>query len=79
MKHKHIPIGKILGIPIYLDPSWFLIFALITWMLAQNYFPLEFKNWTILSYWLVGFITSIFFFLSILLHESGHSIIAKKY
>jgi Zn-dependent protease/CBS domain-containing protein len=79
MKHKHILIGKILGIPIYLDYSWFLILALLTWMLAQNYFPLEFKNWTKFSYWLVGFITSIFFFLSILLHELSHSIIAKKY
>lgn len=79
MKHKHFQIGKFLGIPIYLDYSWFLILALLTWMLAQSYFPLEFKNWTILSYWLVAFITSIFFFLSILFHEFGHSIIAKKY
>ena len=79
MKKKHIPIGKFLGIPIYLGYSWFLILALLTWMLAQSYFPLEFKNWTISSYWLVGFITSIFFFLSILLHEFGHSIIAIKY
>ena len=79
MKHKHIPIGKILGIPIYLDYSWFIILALLTWVLAQNYFPLEFNNWTKFSYWLVGFITSIFFFLSILLHEFGHSIIAIKY
>ncbi len=79
MKHKHISIGKILGIPIYLDYSWFLILALLTWVLAQSYFPLEFKNWTKFSYWLVGFITSIFFFLSILLHELSHSIIARKY
>ena len=79
MKHKHIPIGKFLGIPVYLDYSWFLILALLTWMLAQSYFPLEFKNWTKFSYWTVGFITSILFFISILLHEFGHSIIAIKY
>ena len=79
MKDKHIPIGKILGIPIYLDYSWFLILAVLTWMLAQSYFPVEFKNWTQFSYWSVGFITSIFFFISILLHEFGHSVIAIKY
>lgn len=79
MKYKYIHVGKILGIPIYLDYSWFLILALLTWMLAQNYFPLEFKNWTKLSYWLVGSITSIFFFISIVLHELGHAIIAKNY
>jgi Zn-dependent protease/CBS domain-containing protein len=79
MKNKHIQVGKILGIPIYLDYSWFLILALLTWMLAQSYFPLEFKNWSKLAYWSAGFITSIFFFFSILLHEFGHAIIAKKY
>ncbi len=79
MKDKHIQVGKILGIPIYLDYSWFLILALLTWMLAQSYFPNEFKNWTEFSYWLVAFITSILFFISILLHEFGHSIIAIKY
>ncbi len=79
MKPKQFSIGKILGIPIHLDYSWFLILALLTWMLAQKYFPLEFKNWTIFSYWTVGFMTSILFFISILLHEFGHSIIAIKY
>jgi len=79
MKDKHLSIGKILGIPIYLDYSWFLILAILTWMLAESYFPVEFKNWAQSSYWLDGFVTSIFFFISILLHEFGHSVIAKEY
>ncbi len=79
MKDKHIQVGKFFGIPIYLDFSWFLILVLLTWVLAQNYFPNEFKNWTVFSYWTAGFITSILFFISILLHEFGHSLIAIKY
>ena len=79
MKDKHILIGRILDIPIYLDYSWFLVLALITWMLAADYFPVEFKNWSVLTYWVVGLVTSIFFFVSILLHELGHSVIAKNY
>ena len=79
MRDKHISLGKIIGIPINLDYSWFLILALLTWMLAQSYFPQEFKNWSQFSYWTVALITSIFFFISILLHELGHSIIARKY
>jgi Zn-dependent protease len=75
---KHIFIGKILEIPIYLDYSWFLILAILTWMLAESYFPVEFKNWAQSSYWLDGFMTSIFFFISILLHEFGHSVIEKN-
>ena len=79
MKDKHISIGNILGIPIYLDYSWFLILALVTWILAQSYFPQEFKDWPVISYWVIGFLTSIIFFVSILLHELGHSILAKRY
>jgi len=41
----NIPLSRILGIPINLDHSWFLIFALLTWMLGSNYYPSEFKNW----------------------------------
>jgi hypothetical protein len=37
-----IPIGRVLGIPIDLDYSWFLIAVLITWVLAVNYYPVEF-------------------------------------
>ena len=79
MKDKHISVGKLLGIPIYLDYSWFLILMLLTWILAESYFPMEFKNWDKIAYWLVALLTSIFFFLSILLHELGHSVIAKKF
>jgi hypothetical protein len=33
-----------------LDYSWFLIFALFTWSLAESYYPAEFKNWPQLLY-----------------------------
>ena len=34
MTGRVIPLGRIAGIPIRLDSSWFLIFALVTWTLA---------------------------------------------
>jgi Zn-dependent protease len=79
MNKNTIPLGRILGIPIGLDLSWFLIFILITWMLAGSYFPGEFKNWPTSQYWLVGALTAILFFVSVLLHELGHSILALHY
>ena len=79
MREKNISLGKITGIPINLDYSWFLILALLTWMLAQSYFPVEFKNWSVVSYWIAGLITSLLFFVSILLHELGHSVVARRY
>lgn len=77
--HSSITIGKVFGIPIGLDFSWFLIFALITWMLATSYFPAEFHNWSTTVYWLVGAITSLLLFVSVMLHELGHSVIALRY
>jgi Zn-dependent protease/CBS domain-containing protein len=79
MNRNTLPLGRILGIPIGIDPSWFLVFALVTWTLAASYFPSEFKNWPVAQYWIVGGITAILFFVSVVLHELGHSVVALRY
>ncbi len=79
MTRHNIPLGRILGIPIGLDYSWFVIFGLLTWMLAGSYYPAEFKNWPPFLYWFVGAVTAIMLFVSVLLHELGHSVVALQY
>lgn len=79
MTRQNIPLGKIFGIPVGLDYSWFLIFALLTWMLATSYYPAQFKHWPPLLYWLMGAVTTIMLFVSVLLHELGHSVVALWY
>jgi Zn-dependent protease/CBS domain-containing protein len=79
MTRHTIPLGRVLGIPVGLDYSWFLIFALLTWILATGYYPTEFRNWPPLLYWLTGAVTAIMLFVSVLLHELGHSVIALRY
>ena len=79
MTRHNIPVGRVLGIPIGLDYSWFVIFGLLTWMLAGSYYPAEFKNWPPLMYWLVGAATALLLFVSVLLHELGHSVVALRY
>ncbi len=74
-----IPIGRILGIPIDLDYSWFLIAGLLTWLLAANYYPAEFRGGTSVEYWLMGAVTAVLFFVSILVHELAHSLVALRY
>jgi Zn-dependent protease len=48
-------------------------------MLAGSYYPGEFKDWPPLLYWLMGTVTVIMLFVSILLHEFGHSVLALRY
>ncbi|MFQ5854613.1 MAG: site-2 protease family protein [Anaerolineae bacterium] len=70
--------GRIFGIPIGVHSSWFLVAALITWSLASGYFPQEYPGWTRMTYWIVGVITAILFFASVLIHELGHSVVALR-
>jgi len=72
-------LGRILGIPIGLDYSWFLIFVLITVTLATLYYPAEFQNWAESLYWIAGAVTAIMLFVSVLLHELGHAVVALRY
>lgn len=79
MIKQSISLGRIFNIPIGLDYSWFLVFALITWSLATSYFPLEFTHWPTAEYWTVGAVTAVLFFVCVLLHELGHSVVALRY
>jgi Zn-dependent protease/CBS domain-containing protein len=74
-----IPVGRIFGITIDLDYSWFLIFGLLTWILAVSYYPMELKNWSPAGYWFMGAATALLLFVSVLLHELGHSVVAKRF
>lgn len=79
MSRHGIPIGRIFGISIDLDFSWFLIVGLLTWMLAASYFPAQYQGWTAGEYWLIGFLTALLLFASVLIHELAHSLVAQHY
>jgi Zn-dependent protease/predicted transcriptional regulator len=71
-------IGRVLGIPINLHPSWFVIFSLITFSLATQ-FTQQHPHWSIGQRWSLGVLTSLLFFGSVLLHELAHSVVAIRY
>jgi len=73
-----IRLGRILGIPIYLHPSWFLIFLLITLSLRMQ-FTSQHPHWTATQHWALGIITSVLFFASVIFHELSHSVVAMRY
>jgi Zn-dependent protease/predicted transcriptional regulator len=73
-----LEIGRVWGIPIRLHVSWLLIFGLVTWSLAGGFLPAEYPGWSPPAYWLVAAVTALCFFASILLHELGHSWVARR-
>ncbi len=71
-------LGKVLGIPIRLHVTWFIVAVLVTVSLATGFFPGQYGDWSPLTYWLVGGVTAVLFFASVLLHELGHSVLALR-
>lgn len=71
-------LGRIFGIPIYIHTSWFIILALITVTVAEQY-KYEHPHWTVTQHWSLGLITSLLYLASILFHELSHSVVARHY
>jgi Zn-dependent protease len=71
-----LQLGKILGIPIGINYTWFIVFALVTLSLATGYFPSRYSEWSVGGYLGIGLLTSVLFFASVLAHELAHSVVA---
>ncbi|MEO1069025.1 MAG: site-2 protease family protein [Cyanobacteria bacterium J06638_6] len=67
-------IGAIVGIPLFIDSSWFIILLLVT--VSYGLEPSWHSAWGNLA-WAMGFALALLLFASVLLHELGHSIAAK--
>ncbi len=70
-------IGKIFGIDIYIHISWVIILVLLTWSLAVGWFPVLYHGFSAVTYWVLGFIAAVLLFVSVLLHELAHSVVAR--
>lgn len=73
-----VSLGRLAGIHISIDYSWFIIFALVIWSLAAGYFPRSYPGQTTGAYWLAGLIATLFFFTSILVHELSHALMSRR-
>jgi len=70
-------LGKIFGIQFRLHYSWFIIFILITVSLSWQYFPSNYPDWPLALYWIMGLVTSLLFFTSVVAHELAHSLVGR--
>jgi Zn-dependent protease/predicted transcriptional regulator len=73
-----VRLGKIMGIPIRIHYTLWLVFALIAWSLAAGYMPQQYPGLSVMTYWMIGIISAVILFVSVLVHELSHSYVAKK-
>ena len=71
-------IGKIAGIDIDIHVSWIIILVLLTVSLAIGWFPQLYTGQSTATYWIVSLIASLLLFVSVLLHELAHSLVARR-
>lgn len=69
---------RIAGIDIGIHYSWIFIFVFFAWTIAAAYFPSLYPHWSTAAYWVAGIITSLLLFVSVLVHELAHSLVAKS-
>jgi Zn-dependent protease/CBS domain-containing protein len=70
-------IGKIAGIEIGIHYTWILAFILFAWVFGAGTFQNLFPN-SPATYWTAGVIISLAIFVSVLIHELCHSLVAMS-
>ncbi len=73
---SNIKLGSISGIEIGLHYSWFIIAALIVFSLGQHFRQVN-PNWGTGQIWIAAVLTAALFFVTLLLHELAHSLVAQ--
>jgi Zn-dependent protease/CBS domain-containing protein len=76
---RPIELFEIFGFKVRIDFSWFVVAALVTWQLSALTFPAQLPGLAPGTYWLMGSVGALAYFLCILLHEISHAEVARTY
>jgi Zn-dependent protease/predicted transcriptional regulator len=69
-------IGRIAGIEIGIHYTWLLALFIFTWLLGQG-FQTTYPGWQNYLYYIAGFLATFTLFISVLIHELAHSLVAR--
>ena len=70
-------IGRIAGIEIGIHYTWLLALVIFTWLLGQSFSHHVYPGWQTYLYWIAGFLATFTLFISVLIHELAHSLVAR--
>ncbi|MBI4278895.1 MAG: site-2 protease family protein [Armatimonadetes bacterium] len=74
-----IRLGRILGITVQIHFTWFIALWAVAFSLAQGIFPSQLPNLTGDVYWTMGVAGALLLFASVLVHELGHALTARRF
>jgi Zn-dependent protease len=75
---RGFPLFTILGFEIRLNLSWLLLGLLITWTLAEGFFPQRYADLGAQARWWMGVAGAVGVFFSIVFHELSHSLVGRR-
>ncbi|HNO65944.1 MAG TPA: site-2 protease family protein [Tepidiformaceae bacterium] len=70
-------VARIAGIDIEIHPSWLLILGFVAWSLSDAFFPDHYESWSTFAYWAVGISSAVLLFVTVLIHEMAHALVAR--
>jgi Zn-dependent protease len=72
-------IATVRGIEVRIHFSWLIAVVLMTWSLAEEWYPSVYAGWSQGAYYAAGAVSALLLFASVLLHEFGHSLTAQRF
>ena len=74
---RGLRIASIGGISIEVHPTWLLALGVVAYLLAAVFFPDRYEGGAV-SHWILGVVASVLVFVTVLLHELAHAVVAIR-
>lgn len=79
MFKRNLRLFTLRGIPVEINISWLIVLTLVTWSFGNGFYPESYPGlFSPVVIWILALLTALMLFLSILIHEFSHAIVASR-